>query len=133
MSRADNIFFSDHVLKNRIVAVHHVTSEIACGLKCSQHDRCLSYSYRPISDKQKRVCQLHDANRVTCPSCFAMQPDTTYYEDIKVLNMKRISLCHDNDRLKYTKSDMILSVKQCLFHDFNVLLQITDSSSLQTE
>ena len=91
MSRAYRIF-SGHALKNRIVAVYHVTSEMACGLKCLQHDTCLSYNYKQIIDKQRRVCELHDASRVTCPSCFAMQTDTIYYEDIKVLNIKRISI-----------------------------------------
>lgn len=82
-------FFSGHVLKNHTVALYHVTSEMACGLKCLQHDTCKSYNYKPISVEQSKVCELKDANRVTCPSCFVKELNTTYYEDIKVLNIKK--------------------------------------------
>jgi len=96
-------FILGHVLKNHTVAVYGVTSETACGLKCLQHDTCLSYNYKPISVEQRKVCELKDANRVTCPSCFVIEQNTTYYEHIKVLNnKKRLSLGQYNEE-KYSK------------------------------
>lgn len=107
---AANIF-SGHVLTNHAVAVYHVKSEMACGLKCLQHDTCLSYNYKPVSDKQKSSCKLNDANRIACPLCFVIERDTTYFEDIKVLKIKKKEISASKQVLKNWAINIIFEKK----------------------
>ena len=80
MTSGNLLIILGHVLKNHVFSLYHVTSRLDCGLRCLQQNKCLSYNYKTTSG----TCELNDANRITCSFCFVREPESTYYEDIKV-------------------------------------------------
>ena len=71
------------MLENHVIATYQVPFALDCGIKCLRNNVCLSCNYKPISDEQNE-CQLNDANKVTCPECYAVELDAIYYDDAKV-------------------------------------------------
>ena len=74
------------MLQNHVIATYQVPVALDCGIKCLRNSVCLSYNYKAVNDEHSE-CQLNDANKVTCPECYAEELDAIYYDDAKVYNL----------------------------------------------
>lgn len=78
--------FEGYVLDNNVMASYQVTSDLECSAKCLRDKRCFSFNYKTALNKMPSECQLNNANRSTCPDCFKVKKDTTYYQDAEINN-----------------------------------------------
>lgn len=83
--------FEGYVLDNNVIASYQVTSDLECSAKCLRDKRCFSFNYKTALNKMPSECQLNNANRSTCPDCFKVKKDTTYYQDAEVIGP--ITIC----------------------------------------
>ena len=61
-----------------------VTSKIQCGLKCSQHKTCLSFSMQYTRSPGKRICELNTVSAKSHPQSIVKRIGFQYYERVQI-------------------------------------------------
>ena len=70
-------------LQNHVFAIYSVGTALECAAKCLREHGCLSFNFKPINDRPSD-CHLNKGNRITCPECYRIEPDTIYHEEPQV-------------------------------------------------
>ena len=77
---------NDQKLNGSVLRDFEVASEISCQFECVSEDRCLSYNFLPIHDKETGRCQLSGSDRFVSQGNFTKE-DGALYRGIQVTKL----------------------------------------------
>ena len=77
---------NDQKLNGSVLRDFEVASEISCQFECVSEDRCLSYNFLPIHDKETSRCQLSGSDRFVSKVNFTKE-DGALYRGIQVTKL----------------------------------------------
>jgi hypothetical protein len=70
--------FEGKALNNHVFKTERATNDAHCETMCFIDDRCISYSFGTITNKEKYMCELSDSDHVMHPEDLVDRPDTIY-------------------------------------------------------
>ena len=77
---------NDQKLNGSVLRDFEVASEISCQFECVSEDRCLSYNFLPIHDKETSRCQLSGSDRFVSQVNFTKE-DGALHRGIQVTKL----------------------------------------------